>query len=580
MQSQSRIDVGQDCGADDCASGKRNRFFRYKTMRAEEFAAEQAYSIERRRLISRAVLGWGVVYGFGLSGPPVSSGRCDDAARAPDHPHDHEAPHSQHETQTALPVAQQAAGGPVAEAANPSAAQGANAAAAVPVTAPAPASAPAAAAAPAPATATTPAAAATPNAPAPPAAPAPTPPAPQPSVTPAPVAISVAPGFGLDAQGREVLLGEATTLSVTNTFLFDRTAGNCCARSVEGVAPGRYVLAIHYAERPYGDAHLPQGCGCDQPERNFVCETAVFSLRALTQNERCPCGDPPCRTCHCGCDACRTQGRGPHACLCQWLTGAKIAGSPRALCEWKGFRIDPSGAIDLACVTVASPSDKCAPLVFASIDDACGPRRLVKSNELLYDLQRGCDLTRIESISWGQWHRRRKAMPWPEFIDMLGTAVDPDHQPRALTKFRVRFSGPVLSSTVTRDCFAIWFTVTGEDTGWHEKRVVPLADVHLEPTPANDPPHTTREVQLAVQSQWQQEVLQRAGKLRSEGATVHIEVNGDYILDCHGQAVDANARGYALFDDGSGKPPLLSGNGSPGGTFVSVFRIEHRTRRS
>jgi hypothetical protein len=38
-----------------------------KSMKAAEFETEQRYFISRRRLINRAVLGWGVVYGFALA---------------------------------------------------------------------------------------------------------------------------------------------------------------------------------------------------------------------------------------------------------------------------------------------------------------------------------------------------------------------------------------------------------------------------------------------------------------------------------------------------------------------------------
>ena len=65
---------------------------------------------------------------------------------------------------------------------------------------------------------------------------------------------------------------------------------------------------------------------------------------------------------------------------------------------------------------------------------------------------------------------------------------------------------------------------------------------------------------------------------RLHGATVQLEVRGDYILDCHKQAIDANARGFALSDDDSGN--LQPGNGTPGGTFVSVFRVQKRPEKA
>ncbi|WP_374476757.1 hypothetical protein [Zoogloea sp.] len=44
--------------------GVRNRYYRHKAMKAEDFRQEQDYLIERRRLINRTVIGWGVVRGL------------------------------------------------------------------------------------------------------------------------------------------------------------------------------------------------------------------------------------------------------------------------------------------------------------------------------------------------------------------------------------------------------------------------------------------------------------------------------------------------------------------------------------
>jgi hypothetical protein len=48
---------------------------------------------------------------------------------------------------------------------------------------------------------------------------------------------------------------------------------------------------------------------------------------------------------------------------------------------------------------------------------------------------------------------------------------------------------------------------------------------------------------------------------------VEIEVRGDLIIDCNGQTVDANPAGPV------GTP---SGNGAPGGTFLSSFIVAQR----
>ena len=511
MNHPAREHPTTHCDGDGCVSGKRNRFFHQKIMRADEFRLEQAYGIERRRLVNRAVLGWGVVQGLGLEGVTSQHGRCDDSLAPPPWPVD-ETPQGDYAQQAQQPAA----------------------------------------------------AAATEQ----------TLPVPSPGTAVSAGTLTVAPGLALDTYGREIVLVERIALSPDNTFLRTSGASGCATESVANALPGRYVLAVHYAERRMGEAYVRDGCDCSRPEKNFVCETAVFSLRPLGECP-CECGEPPCPHCDCACDACKTALRATHACMCHWTTNAKVAGPPGRLCDWNGYEVDPHASVDLACVTLSTSDDKCKPLVFTAVDDACGPRRLVKNNQLLYDLMRGCDLTRIDRISWGAWHRSPDLMPWKTFTGLLGTAVaNPDDQPTVKTGLHVHFSGPVQVRTVTPDCFAIRFIVTGEDTGWYEKRLVPVVGVEPDARDPNDPPDTTRGVALVVQSQWQQEVLQRANKLRTEPATVHVEVYGDFILACDGQAIDASARGFALWEpEGVTTPPEPSGNGSPGGTFLSVFRI-------
>src|SRR4051794_34822648 len=55
-----------NCGP--CSPAVRNRYFRGKLLTVTDYQAEQRYMIERRRLVSRAVLGWGIVSGFGVDG--------------------------------------------------------------------------------------------------------------------------------------------------------------------------------------------------------------------------------------------------------------------------------------------------------------------------------------------------------------------------------------------------------------------------------------------------------------------------------------------------------------------------------
>jgi hypothetical protein len=43
--------------------------------------------------------------------------------------------------------------------------------------------------------------------------------------------------------------------------------------------------------------------------------------------------------------------------------------------------------------------------------EECPPRRIVKRNDMLFDLIRGCDLTRITRISWAEWTQYQKGAP-------------------------------------------------------------------------------------------------------------------------------------------------------------------------
>jgi hypothetical protein len=459
------------CQGEDCPTGKRNRFFRRKSMGAAEFQAEQNYFLQRRRVINRSVHGWGVVSGLRM--PPESGDG------------------------------------------------------------------------------------------------------------------HVGPGLAFDRHGRELLLCEAVKIDERNAFVID-AAKPGEPHPLRKAAPGVYELRAHYAERGIGDAPRDPDCGCDPPEKNFICETVVFSLTLLKDPECCPCVEGPCdRRCTCGAGCC-DAGRGPHACLCEWVAKGEVSCTSGLTCRWRGLHLDLHDGVPLACVTLVESKDPCNPIGIGAVKDACSPRRLVKNNDLLYDLIRGCDLTHIDRISWAVWHRSQENMPFETFKKMLGElktvpGTDPDY---LLSEFRVHFSAPVLKETLLTDCFAFRITVRHTDSGWFSQRVVPVIKVVYADSLKDDPTATTREVTLGLHPDFGSEIQGLANEFAREDPnveewlTAEIEVYGDYILDCHHQAIDANAHGFALRKpkppDGQNvdeTPPKHIGNGTPGGSFLSVFRI-------
>jgi hypothetical protein len=509
--------------AADCGSAQRNRYFRGKQMRAEEFDIEQRYFIGRRRLVNRAVLGWGVAYGLAVSGPPAGR-ECREQESPPaerTEPHDtasYEASPREASSQGGPPRGTSSQDGD--DRPGPRGSRHRE------------------------------------HAPA----------ATSPEGRPAPVKIGR--GFALDRHGREIVVTEPVTLGADNVFLRGAGTDICRVRSIAGLSAGSYLLSLHYAEHRFGDANLTEGCGCARPEKKFVCETSLFSLTPLCEGE-CPCAEESCnRDCDCSDESCCGEaGRGPHACLCQWVRDADIPDDPEPLCEWQGYWISPRDGVALACVTVIESGDKCDPLVISCIDDDCGPRRLVKSNDLLYDLLRGCDLTRISWISWADWHRSREPVSWHHFA----ANFHPDGAGDGVTDFVIRFSGPVLADTIRLDTVVMTASIVEQPTGWLFTRRVPIVRIDVTPdttTPGGQelPPNTTNQMRLIVRPRWLRDELDKDEEswLSQREFTIEIEIRGDLILDCHRQAIDGEAIGL---------DPTPSGNGSPGGTFISSFRV-------
>jgi hypothetical protein len=81
------------------------------------------------------------------------------------------------------------------------------------------------------------------------------------------------------------------------------------------------------------------------------------------------------------------------------------------------------------------------------------------------------------------------------------------------------------------------------------------------------PDGLTDQMQLYVDYAWYRDEVEKEAQswLSRTGFVMEIEIRGDLILDCHRQAVDANAVGLI---------PAPTGNGTPGGTYLSSFWVK------
>lgn len=441
------------CDCAECTSGARNRYFVGKRLTPASFSTEQDYHLRRRRLLNRALHGWGVVYGLPVSPQDVE---CADTK-----------------------------GG----------------------------------------------------------------------------ALSIGPGLALDRAGRELVVTEARTLRYADVKVLKDEA-------TPAEASPCWLLSAHYAERRIEPLVIKDECHCERHEWDQVCEDVFFTLRRIDCGDCC--AGEPCGLC-CDCvgdceDPLSPRNRGPHCCLCTHLTGLAVGAQIETLCKVAPcIDADLHNGVALACVTLKA--DGCGGWLFDQVTDACGPRRLVKRADLLFDLIRGCDLTVIDAISWGDWHRRPNDNPVPlaEFSARFSTRENPPD--RCVTAFSVHFSRPVSVASLRPDCFR--FTVIGphEDTGWGAVLRVPIVDVQADDF--SDKSMTfARKATLVVDGEWFSDELRLGARrwsvFRDDVSQVEIEVRGDYIVDCNGQAVDANPVGLRA---------VPSGNGTPGGTYVSTFSV-------
>ena len=510
------------CTDGPCDSGLRNQYFEGKRLTADSFRVEQSYLLDRRQLLNRAMHGWGVVYGYALKPASAKDGSTADRSGS----------------------------------------------------------------------------------------------------------FEIGPGLALDESGHELLQARTILLGVDDAILLDGK-GARIKRPPDGSFEPRekpkqgeqrpracWLLSAHYAEQQVGPVRISDPCSCERHEWDQVCETVRFSLRQVDCAECCNAFD--CElTCGCGTGPCcdehlKTRSdqpseeqpkqssepydsmkgraatknpvrRGGCECLCSHLTGMSDA-ECSTLCEIDDpcvhIRADLKHGVPLACVRLREGD--CDNWLFDSWVDACGPRRLVKRNDALFDLIRGCDLTRISAIGWADWHRSREPIKWDAFEASFGESP-PGSEPRrdlerrsksenkrkklpvVTLRYWVEFSRPVRKETLRADCFSMTVFVEEREGGWDEARRVPILGVETW-APQGTPPDLATRATIIVDGGWLSDAVKGAETIFDDDpTTVEIEIRGDLIVDCNGQTVDANAHGLS---------PAPTGNGTPGGTFFSSFRVQ------
>ncbi|MDB5678534.1 hypothetical protein [Sphingomonas bacterium] len=463
------------CGP--CSPSERNRYFREKRLTVADFELEQGYLIGRRRLINRAMLGWGVVEGFAIDLRETG--------------------------------------------------------------------------------------------------------------------VAVGPGMALDTRGRELVACDPVELIAPDDVLWlgkgecGWTAGEPLAESdAKDQRRGHYLLRAHYAEASIDGVRIDDDCGGARCEGNHVCETVVYSL---TPVELCPPGLPDC-PCE-GDDAkldpvwsekpvppgdpdiVAVHDRGPHDQLVDWSLARHdpdLCARPH-LTRVGHLHVALDDGVPLACVGIAFNCGKAH--IAAPIDDHHA-RRLAYPNNTLFDLIRGCDLTRIQDVGWHRWlPRGHRRVPFDQFAAMFvapprSAASGPKlkkgrpRRPPVDTKFWVTFSGPVQVESLTPDVLAMTIVQrdTNEDVGTMYR--VPIEAVAVAEPTGDDPKDTTRAFRPLVAARFWEGEINPDNSSGFEGETlVEIEVRTGFIVDVRGQEVAGGGRFVPT--DGC----------TPGGRFLSSFVV-------
>ncbi|RSU72007.1 hypothetical protein BRX37_20240 [Sphingomonas sp. S-NIH.Pt3_0716] len=407
--------------------------------------------------------------------------------------------------------------------------------------------------------------------------------------------VVVGPGFALDPRGRELVACDAVELrSACDILWLERSKG--CPEPAEppqqeegDAAPRHYLVSAHYAERPVDSVSIGDDCTPARCEATHICETVVYSLIRI---DACPSGLAPCPDpfwprgdCPAvderwwslpepdpGADPAiaRISDRGTHRQLAKWSLDRLDKGLCRIDCL---DRLGPllvalDDGVPLACVTVGFDCGK--PYVM-SVDDNWYPRRLASPNPTLFDLIRGCDLTRIKDVGWAEWlpHDRR-VVPFNAFAKKF-SAPPPVSNPKAkrykgepvATDFWLCFTGPVQTASLTADIFAITLIQRDENEDVGEVRRMPVRAIDVAPQTAGDPDGTTRACRPRVSFRfWNGEINPDNSSGFEQETLVEIEVRTAFIIDALGQKVAGGGR-YVPSDDCA-----------PGGRFLSSFVVE------
>ena len=234
-----------------------------------------------------------------------------------------------------------------------------------------------------------------------------------------------------------------------------------------------------------------------------------------------------------------------------------------------GFAFDPEAGVPLACVTIAY---RCGDPYVAAVVDSVGPRRLTRPNDVLFDLIRGCDLTRIKDVGW----RKFLATPddkvaFEDYSAMFvgGRAGNPD-----AAAGRHPILGALLRAGPDRlaspHAIAITLLHWDSDDAVRLMRRMPVTGIKVAPTcrairPAAPAPSSRSSTAITGSRRFS---APPAPMTNAKARSSRSACRGGLVVDANGQLVAAGG-GY-----------LETRPGWPGSDFISAFTVTAPSRRA
>lgn len=355
----------------------------------------------------------------------------------------------------------------------------------------------------------------------------------------------ISSGLALDSYGRELIQPDGYEISLASLIVLDREGRPVKTQTLPELE-GEWRLSIHYAEEMMGPVVVPDACACDQRQWDYLCETVRYVIQPWES-------DKPDQL-ECACDPRHPENSSASprggCCLDQTISNHQVS-QPGKLsridtdCRSALVDLNVGSGVTLAKIRLRAEGSAQCPILQVISVETCGLRPLVKSNPLLFDLLCGRDLTTIASTSWEGWEHDTSFATFRDAFPQGSTT------PQTVTHFEVRFTKPVFMATLPPDALAITALFREGEGGWWESLRVPITKLEaLEP----EGPLAIG-FKATVPTRWVQDAIYGFNRFERYEARIEIEVRGDLIRDCNGQAIDANH------------------NGTPGGTRLNIFVI-------